>query len=182
MILKAKIGLLLFMALLLFAPFVCAQENPRVTDIDRVRLAEAFRIGDTLGNQIWSGWNKAPFSVLLVTPDNEFLIRHPKPSTDFTLLNYDRLLKSNVYYRKRTQSPQFLNLPRRRHSDHRSWPGRKHGSEDLNTLGCYHAARALSPAAVFATWLFRRGKRIGIESRRPVRYVDVELSLPLRMA
>jgi hypothetical protein len=108
MYLKSKIFLLLFTALLLFAPLVRAQDKPRVTDIDRVRLAEAFRIGDTLGNQLWSGWNKAPFSVLLVTLDNEFLIRHPKPSTDFTLLSYDRLLKSNVYYRKRTQSPQFL--------------------------------------------------------------------------
>jgi hypothetical protein len=108
MSLKAKIDLLLFLTLLLFAPLVRAQDKPHVTDIDRVRLAEAFRIGDTLGNQLWSGSNKAPFSVLLVTPDNEFLIRHPKPSTDFTLLNYDRLLKSNIYYRKRTQSPQFL--------------------------------------------------------------------------
>ncbi|HEV7747604.1 MAG TPA: hypothetical protein VGO56_21575 [Pyrinomonadaceae bacterium] len=108
MSLKSKIGLLLFMALLFFAPLVRAQDKVRVNNIDRVRLAEVFRIGDTLGNQLWSGWNKAPFSVLLVTPDNEFLIRHPKPSTDFTLLNYDPLLKSNIYYRKRTQSPQFL--------------------------------------------------------------------------
>ncbi|HEV7683054.1 MAG TPA: hypothetical protein VGO68_13075 [Pyrinomonadaceae bacterium] len=105
---KSKISLLLFLALLLLAPLVRAQDNPRINDIDRVRLAEAFRIGDTLGKQLWPGWNKAPFSVLLVTPDNEFLIRHPKPSTDFILLNYDRLLKSNIYYRKRTQSPQFL--------------------------------------------------------------------------
>jgi hypothetical protein len=90
------------------AQIVLGQDKPRVTDIDRVRLAEAFRIGDTLGNRIWAGWNRAPFSVLLVTPEYEFLIRHPKPSADFTLLSYDRLLKSKVYYRKRTQSPQFL--------------------------------------------------------------------------
>lgn len=108
MCLRSKIRLLLFMALFLLAPLVRAQDKPRIADSDRVRLAEAFRIGDTLGNQLWSGWNKAPFSVLLVTPDNEFLIRHPKPSTDFILLSYDPLLKSNIYYRKRTQPPQFL--------------------------------------------------------------------------
>ncbi len=79
-----------------------------MVDIDRVRLAEAFRIGETLGNQIWTGWNKAPFAVLLITPEREFLIRHPKPSADFTLINYDPLLKSNIYYRKRSQPIHFL--------------------------------------------------------------------------
>ncbi len=90
------------------ASVVAAQEKPRVSDIDRVRLAEAFRIGDAVGNRIWPGWDKAPFSVLLVTPDNEFLIRHPKPSSDFVLINYDPLLRSNVYYRKRTQATNLL--------------------------------------------------------------------------
>jgi hypothetical protein len=45
---------------------------------------------------------------LLVTPEHEFLIRHPKPSADFVLINYDALLKSNVYYRKRTQPTNLL--------------------------------------------------------------------------
>ncbi len=79
-----------------------------VADIDRARLAEAFRIGETLGNQLWPGWNKAPFAVLLVTPDHEFLIRHAKPSADFTLINYDPLLQSKVYYRARTQPQNLL--------------------------------------------------------------------------
>lgn len=95
-------------ALLLSAPRVCGQDKPRVADLDRVRLAEAFRIGDTLGNRLWAGWNKAPFAVLLVTPEQEFLIRHPKPSADFILVNYDPLLQSNVYYRKRTQPQNLL--------------------------------------------------------------------------
>lgn len=84
------------------------QHNPKLPETDRIRLAEAFRIGESLGNRIWSGWDKAPFAVLLVTPDNEFLIRHPRPSTDFTLLGYDPLLKSAVYFRKRTQPINFL--------------------------------------------------------------------------
>jgi hypothetical protein len=80
----------------------------RVSEIDRVRLAEAFRIGETLGNQLWPGWNRAPFAVLLVTPEHEFLIRHAKPSADFTLINYDPLLQSKVYYRPRTQPQNLL--------------------------------------------------------------------------
>lgn len=82
--------------------------EPRVPDIDRVRLAESFRIGDKLGNSVWAGWSKAPFAVLLVTPEHEFLIRHPKPSADFILVGHDTLLKSNVYYRKRSQPIHFL--------------------------------------------------------------------------
>jgi len=92
-----KHAVLLLLLLLWLAPIISAQPVPRVAEIDRVRLAEAFRIGDALGNRVWSGWDKAPFCVLLVTPDNEFLIRHPKPSADFVLISYDTLLKSNVY-------------------------------------------------------------------------------------
>jgi len=103
-----KPTVLLVLILISFAPIISAQQNPRVADTDRVRLAEAFRIGDTLGNRVWPGWNKAPFAVLLVTPDNEFLIRHPKPSADFVLINYDTSLKSKVYYRKRTQPTSLL--------------------------------------------------------------------------
>lgn len=79
-----------------------AQDKPSLLAIDRTRLAEAFRLGDRIGDRIWPGWSKAPFAVLLVTRDYEFLIRHPKPSADFTKLKYDEVLKSDVYYRKRT--------------------------------------------------------------------------------
>lgn len=105
---SAKTRLAFVVLLLLSAPGVFAQDHPRVAGIDRVRLAEAFKIGDELGNRIWTDWQKAPFALLLVTPENEFLIRHPKPSPDFKLINYDPLLKSNVYYRKRTQPQNLL--------------------------------------------------------------------------
>jgi hypothetical protein len=103
-----KTNPVLVLLFLLFPAFAPAQDKPRLNDVDRVRLSEAFRIGDALGNQIWAGWNQAPFAVLLVTPENEFLIRHPKPAADFVLLGDDTLLKSKVYYRKRTQPLNFL--------------------------------------------------------------------------
>ena len=93
---------------LLAASSVLAQDKPHIPPVDRIRLAEAFRIGEAVGNRVWNDWDKAPFAVLLVTPENEFLIRHPRPSKDFTLIAYDSLLKSNIYFRKRTQRPDFL--------------------------------------------------------------------------
>lgn len=108
MYLKSKITLTLFVMLLWSAPLVRAENKPQVAEIDRVRLAEAFRLADKLGNRVWPDWNKAPFAVLLVTTDYEFLIRHPKPSADFILVGYDSLLKSNIYYRPRTRPPDSL--------------------------------------------------------------------------
>lgn len=84
-----------------------AQEKP-ISETDRIRLAEAFRLGEAIGNKIWKGWSGAPFAVLLVTPEREFLVRHPKPSNDFVLSGYDSMLKSNVYSRKRVFQKDFL--------------------------------------------------------------------------
>jgi hypothetical protein len=89
---------------------ISAQKNEgaRLSAIDRTRLAEAFRLGDQISDRIWPDWNKTSFAVLLITPEYEFLIRHPKPSADFTSLGYDALLKSDVYYRKRNFPSHFL--------------------------------------------------------------------------
>jgi len=103
-----KTKLLLALLLLSSVSDVLAQDKPNIPDVDRIRLAEAFRIGETVGNQVWEGWDKAPFAILLVASENEFLIRHPQPSKDFTPIGYDSLLKSDVYVRKRTQRTDLL--------------------------------------------------------------------------
>ena len=97
-----------FCVLLLTASSALSQEKPGLREIDRVRLAEAFRLGEKLGDHLWPGWSKAPFAVLLVTQDKEFLIRHPQPSNDFTSLGHDTRLKSDVYYRARKFQPTLL--------------------------------------------------------------------------
>jgi hypothetical protein len=98
-----------FVALLLLpARAAPARQSPRVPEVDRVRLAEAFRVGEALGARVWREWGDAPFAVLLVTPEHEFLVRHPRPSEDFKPLGYDRLLRGNVYFRRRTFSPNLL--------------------------------------------------------------------------
>jgi len=65
---------------------------PALPATDRVRIAEAFRLADALTERLWAGWSQAPFAVLLVTPEREFLIRHPRPTSDFQSLGDDSLL------------------------------------------------------------------------------------------
>lgn len=78
-----------------------------IPDGDRIRLAEAFRMSDQLGDRIWPGWSQAPFAVLLVTPEFEYLVRHDKPSADFERIGYDELLKSAVFRRPRQFPPNL---------------------------------------------------------------------------
>jgi hypothetical protein len=94
--------------LLSIAPSVLADTPPALRDLDRIRLAEAFRLADAIGNRLWADWDKATFAVLLVTPDHEFLIRHPKPTDDFTSLGEDAMLKQKVFVRKRTYATDLL--------------------------------------------------------------------------
>ena len=100
--------LALNLILLISFSIVLSQEKPRLSEVDRVRLAEAFRLSEKLGDELWAGWSKAPFAVLLVTAEKEFLIRHPHPSADFTSLGYDALLKSDVYYRDKKFQTNLL--------------------------------------------------------------------------
>lgn len=103
-----KSTLTLSFLILAFVSNASAQEKPSLREVDRVRLAEAFNLGEKLGDDLWAGWSKAPFAVLLVTPDKEFLIRHPRPTEDFKTLGYDARLKSDVYYRARKFDTNLL--------------------------------------------------------------------------
>src|SRR6266851_5843685 len=100
--------LVVAMLALLMSYGVLAQDKPSVSEVDRIRLSEAFRLAQSLGDRVWKDWDKAPFAVLLVTPEYEFLIRHPRPSKDFTLIGYDSMLMSDVYFRKRKFAPGLL--------------------------------------------------------------------------
>lgn len=75
---------------------------------DRIRIAEALRLATELGDELWSGWSRIPFAILLVTPDREFLLRHPSPSKDFTRVGYDSLLATDVYTRPRVFETTLL--------------------------------------------------------------------------
>lgn len=75
---------------------------------DRIRIAEALRLAAQVGDELWSGWSRIPFAILLVTPDREFLLRHPSPSKDFTRVGYDSLLATDVYSRPRVFGTALL--------------------------------------------------------------------------
>jgi hypothetical protein len=101
--------LVLSLALLfgLFAIPARAQDPPRIRPIEKRLLGQAFRISENPGNQVWKKWDKAPKAVLLITPEYEFLLRHPKPAPDFDLSEKDATL-GRIYYRKRVYAPNLL--------------------------------------------------------------------------
>jgi hypothetical protein len=83
------------------APPLAPAGIPRISDTDRTRIREANRLAEQLGDRIWPGWRDAPFAIVLVTPDFEFLIHHSNPSADFMSAGADTLLGGPVFYRKR---------------------------------------------------------------------------------
>lgn len=91
-------------------PAADAQANPMsaIGSADRIRLAEAHRLIAAVGDSVWPGWSAAPMAMLLVTPEREFLLWHPKPTSDFERAGYDSLLGSDVYTRARRFPPTLL--------------------------------------------------------------------------
>ncbi len=85
-----------------------AAQQPAMREADRIRLAEAFRLADAVQNEVWAGWDQAPFAVLLVAPEHEFLIRHAHPPEDFAHAAYDALLRGDVYVRPRVFQADLL--------------------------------------------------------------------------
>ena len=108
----ARLGLIIALAVAIAAPSRAAAQTvpPPATlaNADRVRLAEARRLMAAVADSVWPGWSAAPSAVLLVRSDREFLIWHPRPSSDFTSLGYDALLGSDVLTRPRQYSPTLL--------------------------------------------------------------------------
>lgn len=78
-----------------------AAGDPVLPQTDRVRLAEAFRLADWIGDRLWPGWSTTPFAVLLVTQEHEFLVRHPHPGSEWRAIGHDALLGSQVFTRPR---------------------------------------------------------------------------------
>ncbi|UCH85687.1 MAG: hypothetical protein JSW50_08380 [Candidatus Latescibacterota bacterium] len=96
----------LSLVLLVHATTVGAE---RAMDLeDRIRIAEARRIAERYGDTLWPGYLEAPFAVLLVTREAEFLVHHSEPTEDFVHLGYDTLLESDVYCRDRVFEVNLL--------------------------------------------------------------------------
>ncbi len=81
--------------------------GPSLTEADRVAIAEAIRVVAAVRDSLWPGWDEVPFALLLVTPDAEFLIGHPRPSDDFQKIDSDSGL-GDVLRRARVFPPDLL--------------------------------------------------------------------------
>lgn len=97
-----------FVALAIAASVHAQSPMPEMRDADRIRLAEARRLLAAASDSVWLGWSGAPSALLLVTPEREFLLWHPRPSSDFQRAGYDSLLASDVYTRPRQFAPNLL--------------------------------------------------------------------------
>jgi hypothetical protein len=96
------------LALVVLSGVAAHAQTPALSEPDRIRIAEAFRLGKSIGTDLGPGATEIPFAILLVTPDREFLIAHPRPSSDFTVLGYDSLLGTTVHARPRQYSVNLL--------------------------------------------------------------------------
>jgi hypothetical protein len=99
-------------AFLLLLSGVCllAQTQPAAATIpheDEVRLAELYSLAPKYEDSVWPGWSEAPFSILLVTPQTEFVIHRAEKPEGFEKIADSELLHSAVYARPR-QFPKGL--------------------------------------------------------------------------
>lgn len=88
--------------------FLYGQSIPQMRMEDKIRIKEATHISKTYGDQLWKGYNAAPFAMVLITDSVEFLIHHPNPSPDFKPVGYDDYLQSTIYYRPAQYNRGFL--------------------------------------------------------------------------
>jgi hypothetical protein len=93
---------------LLLSSGASAQEEHRLSRPDRTRLAETIRVAGSLGSRLWPGLERTPLAILLVTDSAEYLLGHPAPTTDFSRIGYDSLLKMDVRRRPRVFAPTLL--------------------------------------------------------------------------
>ncbi len=76
-----------------------------LTPADRVLLSETFRLAGELGEEIWPGWGVAPWEVLLVGDEHQYLVNSPRRPEGFVELGRDELLEGKVLVSERTVSP-----------------------------------------------------------------------------
>jgi len=75
---------------------------------DKVRIAEAVRMSDEFGDNVWSNFNQTLFALLLVINENEYLFYHPSPSEDFLSIGFDSITGCEIFVRERIFSNNML--------------------------------------------------------------------------
>jgi hypothetical protein len=75
---------------------------------DRARLAEANSLVASLAERIWPSWQRTPFALLLVADSAEYLLGHPRPTSEFNGPLFDSMLGMDVRSRPRVFPPTLL--------------------------------------------------------------------------
>jgi hypothetical protein len=98
--------ILAVMGLLSLTQGLAAQATPEAVDL--IRLAEAFRLANAIEATVWPGWETAPFPLLLVGTQREFLIGHSAVPSGFTSDGYSAILQMGIWSRPRQLDPSLL--------------------------------------------------------------------------
>ncbi len=75
---------------------------------DELRVAEAVRLAEQIQERVWRGWSAAPFELLLVTADHEFLFGAKEPPSGWVPAETVARMSGRVWQRPRVFSPAFL--------------------------------------------------------------------------
>ena len=98
------------MAFLGLSYALLAEARPDAVDL--LRIAEAFRLARAVGATVWPGWDTAPFPLLLVGTDREFLVANPSVPAGFTSVGYSAILQTEIWSRpRRFDSGLLATLP-----------------------------------------------------------------------
>jgi len=73
----------------------------------RALVADAYRLADAVGPDVWAGWHEVPFPVLLVTDRVEYLVGHEHPDSTFVAQGVEEQVGA-VYARPRQMQPDLL--------------------------------------------------------------------------
>jgi hypothetical protein len=85
-----------------------SQTGIQLQGADLVRLGEGRRLADQVCDQLWPGWGRTDFQILLVGDSAEFLIGDQRHPGTFTRLGYDAVVGAEVWTRPRRFSPTLL--------------------------------------------------------------------------
>jgi hypothetical protein len=102
-----KSAILMIFGLASLAPVRLLPQSS-LTPADRARLAEANSVVASLAQQIWPGWQGTPFALLLVTDSAEYLLGHPRPTSEFSGPLFDSMIGMDVRSRPHVFAPTLL--------------------------------------------------------------------------
>lgn len=92
----------------LFTALCRAQYISELRYEDKIRIREAMQINNEFSDILWPGMRSAPFSLIIVTSENEYLFNYSNTPSDYTYIGFDTILQTNIHTRPRVFSNNLL--------------------------------------------------------------------------